>query len=344
MTSQSLVRSRPRARGQILVIVAGGMLGLFAIAGLVLEGGTIVLNRRDAQNAADLAAVAGAQVLAQRATDPSAPSSIQGVLQRSMDANGCSDAALCTWQAEAVGSRLGSLGALGATAPANAVGVRVIVTRTPGAILGRMLGLTKWKVTTEATALATKPSSAMAGTLLPMAICGWADPDTNACVRARNSPSNSVGLQPGQIYDLTAGRNASGGFGWLAWGGSSLSQSICTPNNPAFGLDGPYDSPTGGREMWFQAATGSPRVADVSGCLNQWISNRTTALVPIYDVLDEDRFHITGIAAFVLVSLGPIEDTMQGYFVQYVPFSGDPNAATTVPDANDTSVYIGLVR
>ena len=46
-------------RGQILVIVAGGMIALLAIAALVLEGGTLMLNRRDAQNGADLASVAG---------------------------------------------------------------------------------------------------------------------------------------------------------------------------------------------------------------------------------------------------------------------------------------------
>ena len=46
-------------RGQILVIVAGGMIALLAIAALALEGGMLMLNRRDAQNGADLASVAG---------------------------------------------------------------------------------------------------------------------------------------------------------------------------------------------------------------------------------------------------------------------------------------------
>jgi uncharacterized membrane protein len=54
-------------RGQVLVIVAGGLLALMAIAAVALEGGTLVLNRRDAQNSADLASLAGARMVARRA-------------------------------------------------------------------------------------------------------------------------------------------------------------------------------------------------------------------------------------------------------------------------------------
>ena len=56
-------------RGQILVIVAGGMIALLAIAALALEGGTLLLNRRDAQNGADLASVAGAREVALKYVD-----------------------------------------------------------------------------------------------------------------------------------------------------------------------------------------------------------------------------------------------------------------------------------
>jgi hypothetical protein len=50
-------------RGQILVIFAGSLLVLFGIAALVFDGGLMLLEKRDQQNAADAAAIAGARFL-----------------------------------------------------------------------------------------------------------------------------------------------------------------------------------------------------------------------------------------------------------------------------------------
>ena len=349
---RSIARRSDRGseRGQILVIVIVALMGLLAFAGLALEGGTLVLNRRDAQNASDLAAVAGTRMVALHHTDVVGRTGqdVFGAVQSSMAANDCAATAPCTWTAEFVGTGLARLGPVsnGGSIPGGALGVRVAVTRTPGALLGRMLGFTTWTVTTEGTAIATKPSSVAGGMVLPVAICGWTNETANECAQADASPSNALEFRAGQIYDLTAGKDAPGGFGWLSWGGSgSLSNSICTPNNPAMTLDGPYDSPGSGGERWFSGAAGNPSVAAVSGCLHQWISNRSTVLVPIYDILDDDGdYHITGVAAFVLVSLGPVDDTMQGYFVEYVPFSGNPSAGALAPDAGDTTIYLGLVK
>jgi len=51
---------RRRERGQILVIFALALVALLAMVGLVLDGGSAFAQRRDQQNAADLAALAGA--------------------------------------------------------------------------------------------------------------------------------------------------------------------------------------------------------------------------------------------------------------------------------------------
>ena len=50
-------------RGQTLVLVALMMVGLLAVTGLAIDGGTAFLERRRVQNAADAAAMAGAQDL-----------------------------------------------------------------------------------------------------------------------------------------------------------------------------------------------------------------------------------------------------------------------------------------
>ena len=53
--------SRTRADdGQIIVIFALGLISLIAMVGLVLDGGSTYAQRRGQQNAADLAALAGA--------------------------------------------------------------------------------------------------------------------------------------------------------------------------------------------------------------------------------------------------------------------------------------------
>lgn len=56
--------SRARQEGQVVVIVALVLVGLLALLGLVLDGGLLYLARRQAQNAADAAAWAGAYSLA----------------------------------------------------------------------------------------------------------------------------------------------------------------------------------------------------------------------------------------------------------------------------------------
>jgi hypothetical protein len=55
----------PTERGQALIIMIFGMIALLVVAGLAIDGGTIYMERRHAQNAADAAALAGTRALAQ---------------------------------------------------------------------------------------------------------------------------------------------------------------------------------------------------------------------------------------------------------------------------------------
>lgn len=61
--SSTLRRLHEDERGQALVLVAIYLLGLIAVAGLVADGGLVLAQRRDLQNAADAAAAAGAMQL-----------------------------------------------------------------------------------------------------------------------------------------------------------------------------------------------------------------------------------------------------------------------------------------
>lgn len=57
----SSTTSRPTERGQILVLFAGGLVALLVIAALAFDVGMMLVERRDQQNAADAAALAGAR-------------------------------------------------------------------------------------------------------------------------------------------------------------------------------------------------------------------------------------------------------------------------------------------
>lgn len=357
-------------RGQILVIVAGGLIGILAIAALALEGGTIVLNRRDGQNSADLSSLAGAHMVAQHYTAGGrTQAQVHGAVNGSLDLNNCGTTASapCAWTANFVGAGLSDLGPVSnssSAVPTGALGVRVEVTRSPGAILGRVLGFTAWSVSTEATAISAKPSSFPSGTMLPIALCGWGQSGVNDCLQASNSPVNVIDFQPGQIYDITDGKDAPGGFGWLSWTGSNaanaLAESICNPNNTSFSLDSPYDSPGsyGGYigtnpadgETWFPVDPGKSNANDVRNCLDGWISSGATVLVPVYDIItgtgNDAAYHITGVAAFVLTSRAqPAVDNIQGYFVEYYPYTDVPGGSgSQPPDPSDTTYFLGLIK
>ncbi len=60
-TSHPPVPGDARERGQILVLFAGGLIALLLIAALAFDVGMMLVERRDEQNAADAAALAGAR-------------------------------------------------------------------------------------------------------------------------------------------------------------------------------------------------------------------------------------------------------------------------------------------
>lgn len=365
--------SRSRERGQILVIVAGGLIGLLAIAALALEGGTLVLTRRDGQNASDLSAMAGARVVGLNYTDGGrTQADVYSSIGANLDLNDCptGGGSNCSWNAEFVGASLANLGTVNnatSALPPGALGVRVEVTKTPGALMGRVIGLTSWTVSTEGTAVAANPPSFGAGTMLPIALCGWGTIGNNDCEPANGS--NAIAFQPGQVYDLTDGKDAPGGFGWLSWTGANsstaLEGSVCTPDNPPFSLDSPYDSPgdyddksspvgtnPSDGETWFPVGPGKMNSGGMRTCLDRWIGTGMTVLVPIYDTQNTQTsgqnaaYHITGVAAFILTAREqPAVDQIQGYFVEYFPLSDVPGGSGwTPPTAGDTTIFIGLVR
>lgn len=348
-----------RANGQMLVIFAISIVVMILFAGLIVDGGSAFLNRRDSQNSSDIAAIAGTKRLADYyvkaaaftpGTLAASGNNVFTSIEKRMQENGCTVAANCTWTARYVGPRTGStfvdLGPVGAanTAPPGAVsgqkalGVKVDVTRMPPTFFLGVIGQSTWTIQTTATAVTGQPSGAPANQLLPI---GLVSPPT---------------MDEGSIYPLTSGSNGPGNFGWISWDGSNnagaLAVSLCTPNNPAFVL------PTE-----FPGDPGKTNASAVRACLEQWRSTGTTVLIPIVEPNnggdpnngcatggqgDGFGYCIIGIAAFVITGYAqPAVDVIEGRFIGTMPYSTGstvPGGVTAPPVPGSQFYYLGLAR
>ncbi len=318
---------RRGTQGQILALFVGGMILIFLVAGLVIDGGTAFLNRRDAQNSADVAAMAGAKQLADyRLKKPSL--GVYDTIAKSVAANGCGTG--CTWTARYVGARSGALfrdlGPVGAgTPPGGALGVKVDVTRRPNTYFLGVVGQGTWTIDTTATAVSGLPDGAPASELLPIAIWELSE------------------FKTGTLYALTNGKNAAGNFGWLAWSGSndskSLAGSICTPNNPSFKLS-----------AWFPADPGKSNSSAVRDCLRERVDSKQPVLIPIVDRERGDgentEYRIVAIAAFTITSFSqPAVDQINGRFEGTLPYSQGASVSSRIvapPSPDHPFYYIGL--
>jgi len=335
--------ARESQRGQILVIVAGGAITLLLIMGLVLDGGVAIFNRRDAQNTSDVMALAGTKHVADvHQNKTHVDLTPFAALARTAAANDCvaTGAVPCTWQAwfVAVGAT-GPVDMAGgpltsaSVVPANALGVRVAVRRRPGTFVVGLAGIRSWDVNTQATAVASVSGTAPAGSLLPIAL--------------KDDGAAGQSYLPGQVVDLTDGKDSPGGFGFISWTGSNdstaLGTSICTPNNPTVTL--------GATGTDFPGDPGKTNATDVRACLMQWISPPgQTVLIPIYSTVTDNgngtTYHIIAVAQFVITATEqPAVDNIRGYFVGTYNVDPIPGGLGSRPPApHDTSMYFGLVR
>lgn len=350
-------RRRGRSEGQILALFAGGLVALILVTGLVIDGGNVFLQRRDAQNAADIGAMAGTKRIADFYAKPAGSpgkafaagdNAYSHILTR-MGQNDCTAGVACTWSARYVGPRTGAtfvdLGPVNAgdgSPPTGTLGVKVDVTKSPRTYFLGVIGKPDWTVSTVATALAGKLSGAPAGQILPIAM-------------------TEMPTQEGAIYALTSGSNGPGQFGWLSWTGSNdpnhLAASLCTPDNPGFTL--PAE---------FPGDPGKSNASGVRSCLQQWVDNQQVVLIPVVLASNDPAntgscategngnnftYCVVALAAFVITSFDqPAVDQINGRFVGTIPYSMTGNASvpgggggvTAPPDEGGALYAIGLAQ
>jgi Flp pilus assembly protein TadG len=249
-------RTRDRERGQVLVIVAVGMVVIIAMVGLVIDGGYAWGKQRQTQNGSDSASEAGAVKLAENlaytSRSLSAPNTDADVLAAVNAAGAANDIGTPdAYYTDFNGDLIDSVGAVAAsrataakvgdgTIPTGAWGVRAYGRQTFDTFLARVIGFNQFTTTTQATARAgylTSVCSAEAGcAILPITVpitvlgCdGQGDPDP--------IDPPEYWQAPGPVLTIPLCKNGPGNVGWLDWtptagGASELVTAITTPSNP----------------------------------------------------------------------------------------------------------------
>lgn len=329
--------TRRDERGQILVIVAAGIVFFIAMVGLVIDTGVGFRERRNLQNASDLSAMAGTKVIADHYLDGGRTGGeVLAAVESSLTANGCVVADGCTWTAEYVrpdpavrGSEIAMGGITsGGGIPAGAQGVRVETDSAPETFFMSVVGIDEIEVGVNATAMTSSLlNEAPGGVLLPIAAF---DSD----------------YQPGVEYELTAGDEGPGNFGWLTWGGSpnepTLQNSLCNLDNPEMTFP-----------LWIEGSTGVKNSNGVRDCMVGWTG--TTVLIPIWGQSNGGGgsnfdYEIITLAAFVLSDYDQQANKVNGHFVEFYALPGVPAGygSPPCPPTDDTcptrTNFIGLTR
>ena len=136
--------ARPRSSGQALMYVTLFLFVLVALVGLGVDGGSLYLNRRGMQVAADAAALAGARVMG---TGDSTGADIRGAIDQYAAANLVDQPSqnVSAYYTDITGARLGTVDGSG-TAPVAAVGVEVTTTKQAPTYFLPILGINSFQV------------------------------------------------------------------------------------------------------------------------------------------------------------------------------------------------------
>jgi hypothetical protein len=238
-------------RGQVLVIVAMGLVAIVAMVGLVIDGGRAWTMQRDTQNGADAVAKAGTIVIQQLLVGAVSPPPDDDDVACATEAAAASNGVVIeeAEYVDAFGDPLATpvtvgacTGAPGAAIPLGAQGVRAVGSKTFDTLLMQVVGV--GQLTSEANAIAvvgeqaTLPGGALPVTF-PQIGTTCANPAVDFTIQMSDgvSPWNAYEiLLPTETPDSTnlaivpLCDTAPGSVGWLDWGcGQNLSQAILNP-------------------------------------------------------------------------------------------------------------------
>lgn len=282
-------------RGQILVIVAVGLIAIVAMVALVIDGGFAWAKQRDTQNAADSSAEAGATLLMQNLAGVSpakTDADVEAAVEQAADANGTDvDVAFYT---DIDGNLLTPTGATttdeGAAAvvgdgtiPTDARGVLARNEQDFDTFLAQVIGFSQFTAREQATAVSGYLEGVCAANagcnILPITFpVTLFDCDGTNHVEYVSPPQ--FWPNPSNVMVVPLCSSGPGNVGWIDWppttggGVDELRDAILTPSNPA--LNWPN---------WFQVtSTGGPD--GVEAAMRTW--DGQIVQIPLFDATCDD--------------------------------------------------------
>ena len=309
-------RRQGRAGGQILALFALSTTVIILAVSLVIDGGNALLQRRNSQNAADFAALAGARIVATwidgdvaNGTD----ANVRGAIDATIAANGGTP---ITYGApdgpvyvDDTGASIGYVGT--GSIPTGARGVTVGTSRTFTPYLLGIVGGGDWTASAVATAKGGYAASGPSGNVFPAGI-------SLAFFETYPFCTGPVGGSPDcEPQQLTPGNlNVPGGFGWLKFGADGQCEGFGFGMDPDAGCreDRPFlQEEIGPPANSFGCCTtvsGDPdkdRIGSLPGnkasadC-SYYIDNEIVVTVPVWDYAGgtgaNGWYHIIGFAGF----------------------------------------------
>ncbi len=325
----------------MIALFALSLVVIVLLVGLVIDGGNALVQRRDAQNASDFAAMAGARVVAVRIGGDTANGSdfyVKDAIIASVAANKGTPIVFGAPNGpryvDAAGAALAYVG--NGTLPPSAVGVKVSSSRTWKPYFLSIAGFGDWTATADATARGGYAAGGPGGDVFPAGIAQAFFDGRQPC----SGPVSNIPSDPCYPAHMTPGTlNVPGGFGWLKFGCSG------------YGLG---QGPAGGcanSKPFLQSEIGPP--ADSYGCCTQvglsgsadkignlpgnkasadcdyYITNKIVVTVPVWDVAggtgSNAWYHIVGFTGFQITACHGGKD-IEG--VWRVPFFLGPTTST----------------
>ncbi len=313
-------RSRKPQQGQAIALFTLALSALILASAVVVDGGFAFAERRQAQNAADFAAIAGTRIVGIAKTGQPAgagtAANVRNAVTSTLSAN---DASLVSARyVDQAGQDLGDV--TSATAiPQDAFGV-VVEARTDWSpfLLG-IIGAADWSASAPATAYTSGTSGD--GGVMPVAVSDTAYESLTQCLVTELSDC---------IGDLTPGTNINAGsFGWLTFGRKTSNKHQCPWENSLRMDDNPDDCEQ--NNGFLNRQIGPPSVThgccgpvgeddsadrigaytgNTHGDFSYYIENELVVWVPIYDDTVGPQGSGSG-AYYDIIGFGPIVLTEQ---------------------------------
>jgi Flp pilus assembly protein TadG len=332
-----------RAEGQAILLVALALVLLVGMAGLALDGANAFNQRRNTNNAADMAAMAGARALVQQQEQNGQGGPVNDAVQTYLDAHtegGTFDAPTVTY-VDRRGQEIGTV-TDAADVPSDAQGVVVSVRYTFGTYFMGLFGWGELTVTASGMAIYGPIGSAIGGDLIPLALDQSA---AETFYLGNEGDQYSIDLFDENLlllntYDVYLGQIKQISF---KPGGSNLNSpgNSCSSGSPQDNLS--YWWCNGSQyELYIgELVDGKSGTVDTGlrGEIQWRIDNRPIALVPVV-VESGSQYDIRGFLAIRLEDL-----TSDGIEASYVDFFIAPGAIVGQGNGLDTKAYaINLVR